>query len=64
MSNKTHKGLKKRLNKSARGKVTHLSRGRRHLLSSKSGKRKRHLKGWKELSKGDLRSFERQYGKI
>ena len=41
---KTHKGMKKRYKLTASGKVKHRKRGRGHLLSSKSSKRKRHLR--------------------
>jgi large subunit ribosomal protein L35 len=41
---KTHKGMKKRYKLTATGKVKHRKRGRGHLLSSKSSKRKRHLR--------------------
>lgn len=41
---KTHKGMKKRFKVTASGKVKHRKRGRGHLLSSKSRKRKRHLR--------------------
>ncbi len=41
---KTHKGMKKRFKVSGTGKVKHRSAFRGHLLSSKSSKRKRHLR--------------------
>jgi large subunit ribosomal protein L35 len=41
---KTHKGMKKRYKLTATGKVKHRKRGRGHLLSSKTSKRKRHLR--------------------
>lgn len=41
---KTHKGLKKRFKVSARGKVKHYKPGKSHLLSVKTGKRKRRLR--------------------
>jgi len=41
---KTHKGMKKRYKLTASGKVKHRKRGRGHLLSSKTSKRKRHLR--------------------
>ena len=41
---KTHKGMKKRYKITATGKVKHRKRGRGHLLSGKSPKRKRHLR--------------------
>lgn len=41
---KTHKGLKKRIRVSARGKVKVKKPGSGHLMSSKSGNRCRHLR--------------------
>jgi large subunit ribosomal protein L35 len=41
---KTHKGLKKRFKVTARGKIKHRTAGRGHILSSKTPKRKRHLR--------------------
>ncbi len=41
---KTHKGLAKRFKVTATGKVKHPRPGKSHLLSTKSGKRKRHLR--------------------
>jgi large subunit ribosomal protein L35 len=42
---KTHKGSKKRFRVTARGKLKRRKAGKRHLLSHKPGKRKRHLRG-------------------
>jgi large subunit ribosomal protein L35 len=41
---KTHKGMKKRYKLTASGKVKHRKRGRGHLLSGKTSKRKRSLR--------------------
>lgn len=41
---KTHKGIKKRFTVTAKGKAKHRKAFRGHLLSSKSGKRKRNLR--------------------
>ena len=41
---KTHKGIKKRFTVTASGKAKHRKANRGHLLSSKSGKRKRNLR--------------------
>ena len=41
---KTHKGMKKRFKITASGKVKHRKAFRGHLLSHKSGKRKRQLR--------------------
>lgn len=64
MSAKTHKGLKKRLSRTASGKIRRRKCGKRHLMSHKSAKRARRLSGWAELSDADRRKLERQYGKI
>ncbi len=40
---KTHSGAKKRFKKLSSGKVKRRKQGRRHCLSSKNHKRKRHL---------------------
>jgi large subunit ribosomal protein L35 len=41
---KTHKGMKKRFRLTATGKVKHRKVNRGHIMSSKSPKRKRHLR--------------------
>jgi large subunit ribosomal protein L35 len=41
---KTHKGAKKRFKVTATGKVLFAKKGRRHILTSKSAKRKRNLR--------------------
>jgi large subunit ribosomal protein L35 len=41
---KTHKGLRKRFRSTASGKLKRRQAGKKHLLSHKSGKRKRHLR--------------------
>jgi len=41
---KTHKGLAKRLKVTAKGKVKHRRAGKSHLMSSKTPKRRRHLR--------------------
>jgi large subunit ribosomal protein L35 len=42
---KTHKGSKKRFRVTASGKLKRRQAGKKHLLSHKTGKRKRHLRG-------------------
>jgi len=61
---KTHKGLKKRLKRTATGKVLYRPSGSNHLMSKKRAKRARRLRSWKEMSRGDLKAFTRQFGKI
>ena len=41
---KTHKASKKRFRVSANGKLKRTQAGKKHLLSHKTGKRKRHLR--------------------
>ena len=41
---KTHKGLKKRIKISAKGKVKRSRPGKSHLMSGKSGRRKEHMR--------------------
>ncbi len=43
--NKTHKGLAKRVRKTRTGKVLRGKANRSHLMSGKTGKRKRKLRG-------------------
>jgi len=62
MSGKTHKGLNKRLKKSSRGKISHRSCGKSHLMSGITGRRSMRLRKWKRLSDGERKSWERQYG--
>jgi large subunit ribosomal protein L35 len=42
---KAHKGAKKRFRVTAKGKLKRSHAGKKHLLSTKTGKRKRHLRG-------------------
>jgi large subunit ribosomal protein L35 len=44
---KTHKASKKRFRVTAKGKLTRAQAGTGHLLSGKTAKRKRHLRGRK-----------------
>ena len=48
--NKTHKGIAKRVKRTAKGKLRHKSAGAGHLMSSKNGSRKRHLRKHSFLS--------------
>ncbi len=47
---KTHKGLKKRIKVTAKGKVIRQKAGKSHLLSGKPGKRRQHLRKKAEVS--------------
>ena len=64
MKAKTHKGLAKRLKRTASGKVMRGASGKRHLMSTKPAKRSRRLRGWRQLSESDVACLERQFGKI
>jgi large subunit ribosomal protein L35 len=57
---KTHKASKKRFRVTATGKLKRRQAGKKHLLSHKSGKRKRHLR---EAVIG-TRKIERTYVKL
>ena len=50
---KTHKGAQKRFKVSSRGKARHKKANRRHNLSSKTTKRKRHLREMPVVFDGD-----------
>lgn len=64
MSAKTHKALAKRLKRTGKGKILHRPNGKSHLMSHKSSKRKRALRKWRAVAKGDLKALERQYGRL
>ncbi|MEF8787693.1 MAG: 50S ribosomal protein L35 [Planctomycetota bacterium] len=64
MSNKTHKGMKKRLKKTKHGKVKHKRTGNRHLMQSKDSKRSRQLRKPRDLDPSDLKNLRRQYGDL
>jgi large subunit ribosomal protein L35 len=53
---KTNRAAAKRFRKTASGGVKRGRAFRRHLLTSKSRKRKRHLRGTARLQPGDLRN--------
>jgi large subunit ribosomal protein L35 len=50
---KTHRGAAKRFKVTATGKVTRSSAFKRHILTSKSTKSKRHMRGSKVVAEGD-----------
>jgi large subunit ribosomal protein L35 len=53
---KTHKGLQKRVKVTAKGKVKHHQAYTGHLMSSKTGKRKRHLSSAKIMNTTSART--------
>jgi large subunit ribosomal protein L35 len=52
---KTHKGAAKRFKVTGTGKVTRSSAFKRHILTSKTTKSKRHLRGSKAVREGVFR---------
>lgn len=56
---KTHRGAAKRFKVTATGKVMQRRAGKRHLLTSKSAKRKRALGKLVPVHSGDARIMER-----
>lgn len=60
---KTHKGLAKRVRVSSKGKIKRRKAFAGHLMSGKSGNRKRKLKRTALVSKGFTRSMLRALGK-
>ena len=55
---KTHRGAAKRLTRSAKGKLRHAKRNRRHILTKKTTKRKRQLRKKGEVSPGFTKSLD------
>jgi large subunit ribosomal protein L35 len=58
MKLKTHKGASKRFKKSASGKVMRAAAFKRHILTSKTTKSKRHKRGLIEVPDGDARKIK------
>lgn len=58
MKLKTHSGAKKRLKPLPGGKIKRKKKNRRHILSNKSRKRKRNLKGNYYVDDANLRLAE------
>jgi large subunit ribosomal protein L35 len=56
---KTHKGIRKRMRLTRRGKVVRSRAGGGHLLSGKSGQRKRRLRRKALVSKGQVKTYRR-----
>jgi large subunit ribosomal protein L35 len=56
---KTHRGAAKRFKKSASGKFLRSAAFKRHILTSKTTKRKRGLRGDKVVADGDSAKLER-----
>jgi large subunit ribosomal protein L35 len=56
---KTHRGAAKRFKKTGTGKFRRGAAFKRHILSSKTTKRKRHLRGSQEVSEQDQDRLKR-----
>jgi len=55
---KTHKGAAKRFKKTGTGKITRAAAFKRHILTGKTTKSKRHKRGAKVVFEGDARKVE------
>jgi large subunit ribosomal protein L35 len=55
---KTHKGAAKRFKKTGTGKVVRSAAFKRHILTSKTTKSKRHARGSQVVTPGDARKIE------
>ena len=56
---KTNKAVKKRFKITGTGKVKRAKQGRRHLLTDKSSKRKRSLRGGTMMDASDVKRLKR-----
>jgi large subunit ribosomal protein L35 len=56
---KTHRGAAKRFKKTAGGKILRSKAFKQHILTSKSSKRKRRMRGTVEVSKADAAKLSR-----
>jgi large subunit ribosomal protein L35 len=59
---KTRKAVKARFKATGTGKLMRASPGRRHILTKKSSKRKRHLKKEKLVHSGQTKMYARMMG--
>ena len=55
---KTHRGAAKRFKKTGTGKIVRASAFKRHILTSKTTKSKRHKRGTREVAELDARKLE------
>jgi len=51
---KTHRGAAKRFKRTASGKIKRGHAFKRHILTSKTTKSKRHMRGTRQVADGDL----------
>jgi large subunit ribosomal protein L35 len=56
---KTHRGAAKRFNKTGTGKVSHAKAFKQHILTSKTAKRRRDLRGTTLVSAADTPRLEK-----
>jgi large subunit ribosomal protein L35 len=56
---KTHRGAAKRFKKTGTGKIMRAKAFKRHILTSKTTKSKRHMRGTVQVSDGDLPKLEK-----
>jgi large subunit ribosomal protein L35 len=56
---KTHRGAAKRFKKTGSGKIVRASAFKRHILTSKTTKSKRHARGTKEVAEQDAPKLRR-----
>jgi large subunit ribosomal protein L35 len=56
---KTHRGAAKRFKKTGTGKIVRASAFKRHILTSKTTKTKRHKRGTKQVADQDSAKLER-----
>jgi large subunit ribosomal protein L35 len=59
---KSHKGIRKRMKLTRRGKVTRRRANRGHLMSGKRSKRRRQLRGKTTVDKGQTKIYARVIG--
>ncbi len=64
MSAKTHKGIRKRLKRTASGRLLRRRVGSNHLMSAKTPRRARRLRRWAEVASGEARALRKQYGNV
>lgn len=55
---KTHRGAAKRFKRTGTGKLTHAQKGKRHILTKKSSKRKRRLSAKAVVSSANRKALE------
>lgn len=55
---KTNKAAKKRFKVTKKGKILRASALRRHLLTDRSAKKKRQIRGWRELDVSETKRIQ------